>query len=686
MGQMKRENFVNRDISWLYFNDRVLQEAENPNVPLVERMRFLGIFSNNLDEFFRVRVAANRRMITWRKAAIAELHMDPKTLLSNIQEIVIKQQAKFNKIYKKLVKEFESENIFMLDETKLSDKHLAFVRAYFRQKVRPSLVPIMLSNKRAFPQLKDKTVYLAVKLKIKKSKEKHIYSLIEVPSGDIPRIIELPKEENKRYIILLDDIIRVGLPSIFAAFEYDSIEAYTIKITRDAELDISEDISVSFLNKVRQSIANRKEGRATRFLYDENMPQDLLEYLMLRNNLEKGDNLIPGGRYHNFKDFIGFPDVGTAKLRYNNLPPLEHPDLRDQVSLLNVIQKKDVMLHFPFQAFHYLLDILREAAIKPSVTSIKMTLYRAAANSRVINALIVAAKNGKNVTVVIELQARFDEENNIQWARKLEEEGVRVIFGVPGLKVHSKLILIKEKVDKKNVLYAHVGTGNFHEGTARIYTDLSLFTCDKNITNEVQKVFTFFRDNYKRVTYRNLFVSPTNTRRNFVKLIDQEIKNAKAGKKAYILIKINNVVDADMIQKLYDASNAGVKIDMVVRGTCSVIPGVKGLSENITITSIVDRFLEHTRIIMFHNDGDEKYYLSSADWMTRNLDSRIEVTAPILDKKIQKELKDVLDFYLNDNVKARIIDVKGSNKFIPTEGRAIRSQIEVYKYYQKLLS
>jgi len=683
---MKKEHLINRDISWLYFNNRVLQEAANQEVPLVERARFLGIFSNNLDEFFRVRVATIRRMTSWRKEAIAELHEDPKVLLNRIQDIVIKQQDKFYRIYKNLLKEFEKENVFMLDENDLSEKHLEYIKTFFRQRVRPSLVPIMLSNKREFPRLKDKTIYLAVKIHNKEGKEKSIYALIEVPSEVLPRIIELPKEDNKRHIILLDDIIRVGLPNIFAAFQYDYIEAFTIKITRDAELDISEDISESFLNKIRQSIQNRKIGSATRFIYDENIPKDLLNYIIDRSQIEKRDNVIPGGRYHNFKDFIGFPDVGTAKLRYTPLLPLEHPNFKNEVSLLNVILKKDVMLHFPFHAFYYVLDILREAAIKPTVTSIKMTLYRVASNSRVINALIVAAKNGKNVTVVIELQARFDEENNILWARRLEEEGVKVIFGVSGLKVHSKLILIKERVSKKNILYAHVGTGNFHEGTASTYTDLSLFTCNSNITNEVQKVFRFFKDNYKRSTYRSLFVSPTNTRRNFIKLIDYEIKNARNGEEAYIIIKINHIVDEEMIQHLYDASSAGVKIHLIVRGNCAIVPKIKGLSDNITITSVVDRFLEHTRIFAFCHGGNEKYYISSADWMARNLDSRIEVTTPILDKKIQQEIRDLLDIYLKDNVKARIVDSKGSNKFVkPDDGKLIRSQIEVYKYYQKLL-
>lgn len=682
----KKKFFINRDVSWLYFNDRVLQEAQNPDVPIIERIRFLGIFSNNLDEFFRVRVATIKRMASWGKGAIAFLHVHPTVLLEQINGIVVKQQSKFDLTYKKLFKELEREGIFMLDDSNLNEKQLNFAHTYFLDKVRPSLVPIMLSSKMPFPYLKDRSIYLAIKLYNKKDKSNAVFALIEVPSEDQPRIVVLPKEGNDKYIILLDDIIRVGLKDIFAAFQYDRVEAYTIKNTRDAELDISEDIAESFMNKISQSLKNRKQGQTVRFIYDNEMPEDLLNFIIKKNILKKGDNLIPGGRLHNFKDFIKFPDVGSVKLQYENMPPLDHPDFKDEVSLLKVIRKKDVLLHFPFQSFHYVIDILREAAINPNVSSIKMTLYRVADNSRIVNALINAAKNGKSVTVVIELQARFDEENNIQWSRKLQEEGLRVIFGVSGLKVHSKLILIKERIGKRNVMYAHVGTGNFHEGTAKIYTDLSLFTCNNSIANEVQKVFQFFKDNYKRSTYRQLFVSPTSTRRNFLKLISHEIKSAKKGEEAYIIIKINHIVDEEMIQKLYEANDAGVDIKLIVRGNCAIVPGIPKMSENISVTSIVDRFLEHTRIFVFCNGGNEKIYISSADWMSRNLDKRIEVSAPILDKGNQKQIRDVINIYLKDNVKARILDINGANKFVPTgSDKAHRSQIEVYKYYKSLL-
>lgn len=681
----KKEFFINRDISWLFFNERVLQEAQDNTVPLIDRAKFLGIFSNNLDEFFRVRVATLKRMQSLGKGAVDILHEDPKILLERIQEIVIRQQLKFDKTYKKLIREFEKENIIMLDEKSLNEEQLEFVLGYFRQKIRPSLVPIMLTPRLPFPELKDRSIYLAIKLGRKK-KGKSEFALVEVPSEVMTRIVVLPTSQRKNYIILLDDIIRVGLKEIFAIFQCESIDAYTIKITRDAELDISEDVSESIMSKISKSLENRKQGQTVRFIYDQEIPQDLLDFIIKKNGFRKGDNIIPGGRYHNFKDFMKFPEVGSPKLRYTPLDPVEHPKLKNEVSLLSVIRRKDILLHFPYQSFHYVIDILREAAINPNVKSIKMTMYRVAENSRVINALVNAAKNGKSVTVVIELQARFDEENNITWAKRLQEEGLRVIFGVPGLKVHSKLILIREKMSRKTVNYAHIGTGNFHEGTARLYTDLSLFTCNSKITNEVAKVFEFFKDNYKRHTYRTLFVSPTNTRRNFIKLIETEIRNAKQGKEAFIIIKLNNLVDEEMIEKLYEASEAGVRIDLIVRGTCALVPGIRQLSSNIRAISIVDRLLEHSRVFVFCNGGNGIYLISSADWMARNLDKRIEVTTPILDRNLQKQIRDILDIYLSANVKARVLDINGTNKYVKQEnGKVVRSQEEVYKFYRDQL-
>ena len=682
-----KEQFINREISWLYFNDRVLQEAADPTVPLVERARFLGIFSNNLDEFFRVRVATLKRMTLLGKRALATLDEDPEAVLKKIQRIVIKQQLNFDKIYSRLIKEFEAQHVYIVNENKLDDKHAVFVSDYFRETVRPDLVPIMLDKKTQFPVLKDKTIYLAIKLSNKGKESDFQYALIEIPgSSNIPRFLTLPSIGNKKYLIMLDDVIRHNLKEVFSIFQFDVIEAHTIKITRDSELDISEDMSQSLIDKMSRGLKKRKVGQAVRLVYDSAMPKDLYRFILQKNKLRQGDNLIPGGRYHNFKDFMKFPDISGRGMVYPEKVPLLHPDFKEKVSLLNVIKEKDVMLSYPFQTFHHLIDVLREAAIDPMVSSIKMTLYRAARNSRVINALINAAKNGKTVTVVVELRARFDEENNIYWANKLKDEGVRVIFGVQGLKVHSKLILIKRKEGRTVNLYAHVGTGNFHEGTARVYTDLSLFTSDERITNEIDKLFGFYKNNYKRQTFRQLLVSPFNTRRKFTKLIDNEIKNAQNEKKAHILIQLNNLSDKEMISKLYEASNANVKIQLIIRGICCLIPGVKGMSENIEVISIVDRFLEHSRVFIFHNNGHEKIYISSADWMKRNLDSRSEVGVPILDPAIQQDLKNMLTTQLNDNVKARLLTSDGANKYVVSDtSKKSRSQLINYDYFSDKL-
>lgn len=680
--------FVNREISWLYFNDRVLQEAESEEVPLVERARFLGIFSSNLDEFFRVRVATMKRMAALGKKARTIFGEDPEVILAEIQKIVIRLQRKFEKTYRSIIKEFEKQNIFITDEHGMNEKQAQFVEDYFRSKVRAALVPIMLNKKGTFPALKDKAIYLAIKLhNTANSDEDFQYALIEIPDAPISRFVELPKDGDKRYLMFIDDVIRHNLKEVFSIFHYDLVDAYTFKITRDAELDISEDISESLVNKLSKSVKGRKQGRAVRLVYDSAMPEDLFKFILAKNKLTEGDNLIAGGRYHNFKDLIDFPNIGGAKLRFGHWPPLRHPDFSGGESMLKVIRKKDVMLNYPYQSFNHVIDILREAAIHPKVTSIKMTVYRLAKDSRVVNALINAVRNGKSVTVVVELQARFDEENNIMWSNRLQEEGVKVIFGVPGLKVHAKLILIKQKRNNGIAQIAHVGTGNFNESTAGLYGDTSLLTADRRITNEVEKIFDFFKNNYKRSTFRHLFVSPTNTRRNFMKLIDNEISNVKKGLEGYIIIKINNIVDEEMIKKLYEASNAGVHIDIVVRGICSLVPGVPGMSENIRAIGIIDRFLEHSRLFVFHNGGDEKYFLSSADWMTRNLDKRLEVTAPIYDPELQAQLRTMLDMQIRDNTNARMLSKLGSNRKVPNDGRRrVRSQLETYKYFKDMLN
>ncbi len=675
---------INREISWLSFNDRVLQEAADPNVPLVERLRFLGIFSNNQDEFFKVRVATLRRMVNLGIEAEDYLDMDPKKCLAEIQSRVIKLQSKFEKIYKGIISQLEEEDIHIVDELRLTPEQGDFVKDYFHNEVRSVIVPIMLGKKQDFPQLKDKTIYLAVRLGRKHHPDLTRFALIEMPGSEVSRFVVLPEVNGKKFVMLLDDVIRYCLHDIFSIFDFDSIEAYTIKLTRDAELDIEEDVGKGLLEKLEDSLDNRKKGKFVRFVYDANIAEDLFGYLIKTLGLKKTQSLIPGGRYHNFKDFIGFPSLGVKSLSYTSLPPLISKELDGKKSLIKAIGEKDVMLTFPFQSFNYIIDLLREAAIDPAVRSIKMNVYRVSKNSKVINALINAARNGKKVHVVLELQARFDEKNNVYWSNKLQDEGVKVTFGVPGLKVHAKLISIERIENKLSRYYAHIGTGNFHEGNARIYTDHSLLTADQRLAVEVARIFNFMEKNYEIPFCRHLMVSPFSNRSKFLTLIANEIRNAKAGKPAYIHLKLNNLVDREMIKKLYDASKAGVKIQAIVRGICCLIPGVKGLSENIEVISIVDRFLEHTRIMIFCNEGDEKYFISSADWMSRNLDRRVEVTAPIYDKDIQKTLADLFNIYIHDNVKARIIDKHLYNLYVTNTKGKHQSQLEAYSYFKKL--
>lgn len=684
---LKDNQFINRDISWLSFNERVLQEARDENVPLLERLRFLGIFSNNQDEFFRIRVASLQRMDALSPKAKKQLGFDPRKILERIQKTVVAQQTLFEQTFANIMKSLNKKGIYQINEKQLTAVQGEFVKNYFAETVRPTLVPVMFSKRSKFPVLKDKVIYLAIKLGYKKDPLKFEYSLIEVPTQVVSRFLVLPDPEKKRTnVILLDDVIRYSLFEIYSIFNYDKIEAYTIKITRDAELEIGDGLSDSLVDKLEHSIKKRKKGEPVRFIYDQSMPKDLLQFIMKGLRLEDNDHIIPGGRYHNFKDFIRFPAVGGSDLVYEPFPSMPHRLLHNEKSILNVIRQRDVLLSFPYQSFSYIIDLLREAAIDPKVRSIKINLYRVAERSKIINALINAAKNGKEVTVVIELQARFDEENNIKMANKLEDEGVKVIFGVQGLKVHSKLILITREEHKKEVLYAHIGTGNFHEGNAKVYGDHSLLTSDERLTKEVARVFTFFSANYQRGVYRYLFVSPFNTRKRIIELIQNEIKNAKRQHDAYITIKLNNLTDPELIGKLYEAGRAGVKVRLLVRGMCCLVAGVKGLSENIEAVSIVDRFLEHARVMIFCNDGNELMFLSSADWMERNLDARVEVTTPIFDSEVRAQIRNVIGHQLKGTAKARILDKDMKNRFkheLNPGKELYRSQYETYEYFRK---
>jgi polyphosphate kinase len=679
----KKIKIINRDISWLSFNERVLQEAEDPTVPIIERFKFLGIFSNNRDEFFRVRVGTLKRMLKMGKKAWELIGANPADVLEQIQKIVLKQQARFDATFSKLLKDLAVENIYIINEKQLNKEQGAFVKNYFNEFVRPTLMPVMIDVSPKFPYLKDKSIYLIMKL-VLEEQEKIRYSLLEIPTDVLSRFLVLPGINQKKYIILLDDVIRFSLHELFSIFKFVKAEAYTIKITRDAELDIEQDISKSLVEKISKSLKKRKRGQPVRLVYDAALPADMLRLLMKKLNFRKEDNPIPGGRYHNFKDFMKFPNVGKPSLIYKPVQPLLHKDLKDQRSLFDVIKKKDILLYFPYQSFHHIIDLLREATMDPKVRSIQITLYRVARNSNVLNALINAVKNGKLVTVILEIQARFDEEANIYWANKLQDEGARVIFGVPGLKAHSKLFLISRIENGKVVNYAHIGTGNFNEDTALVYTDLSLLTANQKITNDVSKIFNFYLDNFKIGTYKSLVVSPFFMRKKFVHLINKEIEHALDGKDAYMILKMNSLVDHEMIRKIYEAAEKGVKVKLIVRGPCSLMTGLPEHHGNIEAISIVDKFLEHSRIFIFCNKGDEKYFISSADWMNRNLDNRSEVAAPVYDKSLQQMLKTIIGLQWNDNVKARIIDNLQENKYKTQTGKTkIRAQEEIYKYLKE---
>ncbi len=676
---------VARDLSWLQFNERVLQEAQDELNPLIERLRFLGIYSSNMDEFFRVRYASIKRLSQISNKAEKRLGgYTPTELLGLISAKVMEMMTLSQKINDQLMQELETQDIAFVDETNLTMGQQDFVRKFFVEKVSPAVFTLILRDKEDVPELRDKSIYLAIKFTRKDAPEEPQYSLIEVPSDLVGRFVELPRY-GRQYMMYLEDLIRFNLNYIFFIFDFDSIEAHTVKITRDAELDLDDDVSKGFLEKMEKSIQNRRVGDPVRFVYDKEIPKDVLQFLIDRLDLDSYDSLIPGGRHHNKKDYIKFPNIGDRKLQFEELTPMNHPDLDMDRSILNVINQKDVLLFLPYHSFSYLIRMLREAAIDPDVTSIQITLYRLANKSRIISALTNAAKNGKQVTVLIELRARFDEEANIKWTQELQTEGVQVIFGVPGLKVHSKIFLITRQEGNKLVKYASIGTGNFNESTAKLYTDYHLLTSRKEITREVEKVFRFLQKNYQIHKFKHLVVSPHYTRKYFIKLIENEIEFAKKGVEAAISLKLNSLNDIKLIEKLYEASSYGVKIKLIIRGICSLVPGVKGLSENIEAISILDRFLEHSRIMYFANGGDAKYFISSADWMPRNLDYRVEVGVPIYDERIKRQLRDHFDVLWKDNVKSRWHNAERSNEYRVIKGPHIRSQYALHEYAKKQL-
>nr|WP_315157540.1 polyphosphate kinase 1 [uncultured Flavobacterium sp.] len=680
---MFEQKYIDREKSWLAFNARVLQEAADDSVPLLDRLRFLGIFSNNLDEFFRVRFAAIRRLSL--SGISGEKYFGGVTaqqLIKDITKIVIQQQSESLRILNNIEERLETENIFIIHENDINKEQEAFLKDFFIQKLSPELVTIILNDLAEFPILKDSLGYLAVKLVMKKNQEVR-YAIIEMPKM-INRFVVLPSSTEKQYVILIDDVIRMHLSSIFNIFNYESVSAHMIKITRDAQLDIDSDLSKSMLEKISTSVKDRRIGEPVRFIYDQEISKDTLKFFLDKMSIDSTDSIIPGGRYHNRRDYMDFPNLGRFDLLYKKNDPLPIPGLSLEGSILGKIAEKDYLLNAPYQSFSYLIKFLREAALDPKVSSIKITLYRLAKNSQIISSLINAAKNGKKVIVQIELQARFDEASNISYAEQMQTEGIELIFGIKGLKVHSKVCVIERNEKNKIKRYGFISTGNFNESTAKIYTDVTLFTCHPQILKDISKIFDFFDTNYKVQRYKHLIVSPQYTRNRFTKLIDREIAHALAGRKTYMKLKMNSLSDLAMIDKLYEASNAGVKIQLEVRGICSLIPGVKGLSENIEAISIVDNYLEHSRLYIFGNAGFTEVYISSADIMTRNIDARVEVTCPIYDKEIKDELIDNFDIGWQGNVKARYHSFKLDNKYrVRGDNPIFRAQWETYKYYQR---
>ncbi len=683
------KHIIPRDISWLSFNARVLQEANDPRVPLKERIRFLGIHSNNLDEFFRVRVATLKRMIELgAKKANMHLEENPQQILDQIQTIVLQQQNEFNRIWQGMLEELKNENIFLVDEKHLTREQKDFVKTFFDEEVRSNIIPLLVQSLPQLPYLREKSIYLGIVMRKKNSAYDQKYALIEVPSRIVGRFVKLPSKENEFNIILLENVIRFNLPYIFSYFGYDYFDAHIFKVTKDAELDIDNDISTSFVQKIQSGLKNRRKGKPVRFVYDKEMDAGLLEYLMKRLNLTRKDNIIPGGRIHNFRHFMNFPDVFTQKS--TRRAAFRHPALQNSLRVTDVIVGKDVMLHFPYHSFNALIDLLREAAMDPDVTTIKITAYRLASNSKIVNALINAVRNGKEVIVMLELRARFDEEANLEWKDLLEEEGVKVLLGLDNMKIHAKLCVIKKRVGKKTIQYGFVSTGNLNEKTAKLYGDHCLLTSNRNIMADINRIFKFLENPKSGAQHlsscKTLIVCPVNMRKFLVRHVNQEIKNAKAGKEASIIIKINSLSDAQLIFKLYEAANAGVDIKLIVRGIFCAMTDQKKLKNNLQAVSIVDEYLEHARVLIFHNGGEEKVYISSADWMVRNLDHRVEAAVPVNNEAIIAELKDIIHIQLKDNVKARVLDNELSNNYVSSDRKKkMRSQIETYNYlHQKI--
>ncbi len=681
---MKEDNLYNRELSWLSFNYRVLQEAKDTNVPLYERIKFLAIYSSNLDEFFRVRVASLRSLLNLKQKSQDKLSFNPAGLLKEIHKTVNWQQEEFGSIFRnELLPELRKNNIFLINNDELTDGQKDFAREYFFDNILKYIQPVLLVKNKIIPFLKNRQLYLAVQLVSKRKnpdsankRVRHSYAIVEIPADKIPRFIKLPEVNERHYVLFLDDLLRLMLPEIFKGFEVTA--AYSVKLTRDAELYIDDEFSGDLLNKIKKGLKKRETGAPSRFLYDKDMPKGFLKFLREAFILTKED-LVPGGKYHNFSDFFGFPNPGRDDLQDEKLPRLKHHQLEKYEDMFQALKEKDFALHYPYHSYDYFIDLLNRAADDPDVTSIKVTQYRVAKDSAIIKALIKAAQNGKDVMAFVELKARFDEELNIQWASEMEKAGVKVYYSFPGLKVHAKIALIKRMEENAEQKYSYMATGNFNEKTAKLYADFGLLTSDERLTAEVEKIFTFLAGKEMISKFKHLLVGQFNLRKGLIKKINNEIKAVKEGNKGHVILKLNSIEDKKMIKKLYEASEAGVRVDLIVRGICCIVPGIPGVSDNIHIISILDRFLEHSRFYYFYNNGKDELFASSADWMKRNLSRRIEVAFPVYDPAIKEEVMGIIDLQLKDNMKARIIDRHDKNEYIERgDNEPLRSQTALY--------
>ena len=676
-----KNKYLNREISWLDFNARVLQEASDKKVPIIERLRFLGIFSNNLDEFFQVRYATVKRIAESEVGKDNGKNKNAINLLDQITSKVIKLQTKSSKILDSIQLSLKKEGIHFINENEVKQSQKEFLKDFFLREISPALVTIILSKRKKY-DFTDNKAFLITKMSFKKHGD--IHAIVEIPKN-ISRFVVLPKESKKQYIMLIDDIIRYHLKIIFSYYNYDSIDTHMVKITRDAEMDTDDiDMSKSYIKKISEYVRKRKYSNPVRLVYDKDISESTLDFIIKKLKITSNDSLIPGARYHQRRDYMGFPDLSRDDLLYKKKKPLNISNLNIEDNLLTQISKKDFLMYTPYHSFSYLVAFLRQSAIDPNVKSIKITLYRLSKNSNVISSLINAAKNGKKVLVQIELQARFDEENNIRIAEMLKLAGVELIFGVKGLKVHSKICLIERRDNNKKKFYGFISTGNFNESTAEVYTDYTLFTSNQGILKDVSKVFEFLKVNYKIQKYKHLIVSPHYTSSLLFSLIDNEIENSVNGKKSQIILKLNSLTSHRFVDKLYEASNSGVKIKLIVRGICCLIPNIENLSKNIEVISIVDKYLEHPRVYIFENGGDKKVYISSADLMTRNLDNRVEVACPIYQEDLKKQILDTIQISLNDNVKSRLINLNKQNEFVENKNKKVRSQWDTYDYFYRI--